>query len=92
MNTSIIITAGIAMFFNFAIIIYKGKLGRYLDMVLDLATFIAIVYITGSSGATGLVAGMIASALLSIFLLTTNPFEGFSVDSYSSEITKPTEL
>lgn len=81
MGPTTIILAGIAMFFNFAIIIYKGKSGRYFDMLLDIGTFVAIIYITSSSGATGFVAGMIGSALLSIFLLVINPFAGLFTDN-----------
>jgi len=74
MNTSLVLIGGFTMFFNFAILIYKFKAGRHLDAVLDTGTFVAIAYITLGS-ATGFVAGMIASALLSLFLLIFNPFK-----------------
>lgn len=82
MNSSIVVLAGIAIFFNFAIILYKTRAARYLDAFIDATTFVAISYITSGS-ATGFVAGMIGSALLSVFLLLINPFKNiFDDDDY----------
>ena len=63
------IAAGIAIFFNFAVLKWKFSNGRVADGVLDAAIFMAIVYITSSSGQMGMVSGMIGSALASLYLL-----------------------
>ena len=85
MDASIVIIAGVCIFFNFAIILYKFKAGRYLDMVVDSLVLGAITYMTAGS-ATGFVAGMIGSALFSVFLMIVNPMKGvFDDDEYYEE-------
>lgn len=79
MNASLVLLAGIAIFFNFAIILWKFKAGRYLDMFIDGLTLTAISYLTMGS-VTGFVAGMIGSALMSVYLLVANPMADFSFD------------
>jgi len=63
------LAAGIAIFFNFAVLKWKFSNGRTSDGILDLVVFVAIIYVTSSSGQMGMVAGMIGSALFSLFLL-----------------------
>jgi len=63
------IAAGIAIFFNFAVLKWKFSHGRTADGILDLVVFVSIIYVTSNSGQMGMVAGMIGSALFSLFLL-----------------------
>ena len=72
------VIAGIAIFFNFAIILWKFKAERYLDMLLDAGTLIAISYLTMGS-VSGFQAGMIGSMLMSLYLLIANPMKSYTV-------------
>ncbi len=63
------IVAGIAIFFNFMILKWKFTNDRVADGVLDVIVFAAIIFLTSNSGQMGMVAGMIGSALFSLYLL-----------------------
>ena len=63
------IVAGIAIFLNFMILKFKFTNGRVADGVLDAVVFAAIIFLTSNSGQMGMVAGMIGSALFSLYLL-----------------------
>ena len=67
-----IILAAIATFINFAIIIWKFGAERYTDATLDLTIFIGICFLF-SGTITGLQIGMIASMLVSFYLLASPP-------------------
>ena len=67
-----IIAAGIATAFNFLIIYWKFKRKRIPDALLDLGIFIAICFLFQSTFA-GMQVGMIASFIVSIFLLVFPP-------------------
>ncbi|GHS86324.1 hypothetical protein FACS189487_00370 [Campylobacterota bacterium] len=60
--------AGLCTAFNLVIIHLKCKVGRYLDAVLDVAAFFFLVWLFKDSGQGGIVIGMIASFLVSIYL------------------------
>lgn len=66
MSTSVLIAAGIAVFFNFIVLRYKFEHNKTADGVLDATVFIAIVYVT-SGTMNGMVIGMIGSALFSLY-------------------------
>ena len=66
------IIVGFATAFNFLIIKWKFEKGRIQDAILDIVIFSAIIALTsGSHG--GLVAGAIASAIVSLALLKNPP-------------------
>lgn len=69
MDLTLILTAGVAMFFNLAIIYWKGYHEQYVHAFIDAGLFAVIIYVTGGTGQGGMIAGMIASALLSLLLL-----------------------
>jgi predicted MFS family arabinose efflux permease len=63
---------GLAVAFNFLVILFKLQRKRYLDGTLDVAIFATIMFLfSGSFG--GLVVGTIASAAVSIYLLVSPP-------------------
>lgn len=63
---------GIAVFFNLAIIIWKVEKKRYPDAALDSFLLFLVAYLfSGSYDA--LVAGTVASALVSLLLLARPP-------------------
>lgn len=64
--------AAIATAFNFLIVIWKYTNHRYLDATLDLGTFALIAILAGGSVA-GLQIGMLASAIVSVYLLVNPP-------------------
>ena len=68
----LILIAGIATAFNFIIIIWKFNNGRTIDGTLDLGGFIAISTLF-SGTMSGMAAGMVASAILSLYLLISPP-------------------
>jgi len=68
----LIIIAGIATAFNFLVILWKLTHERYIDGILDMGIFIAIA-ILFSSTITGLQIGMLASAIVSLYLLVKPP-------------------
>lgn len=68
----LILIAGIATAFNFIIIIWKFTHNRTLDGSLDLGGFVAIASLF-SGTMSGMAAGMVASAILSLYLLVAPP-------------------
>lgn len=63
---------GIVTGFNFLVILWKFKKNRTLDGILDLTIFAIIAYMFAGT-ISGLTVGMIASLLVSIYLLINNP-------------------
>jgi hypothetical protein len=61
--------AGVATAFNFIIIYVKYRRQRYVDCGLDLLAAILLVSIFANAGQGGIVIAMIASAIVSLFLL-----------------------
>jgi len=68
----LILIAGIATAFNFIIILWKFSHDRTMDGVIDLGGFIAISTLFAGT-MSGMAAGMVASALLSVYLLIAPP-------------------
>ena len=68
MDAIVILVAGLATFFNFAILKYKFTKGRTADAILDVLVLGVIVWFTKGS-MTGMIVGMIGSMLFSIYLL-----------------------
>lgn len=68
----LVVIAGIATAFNFLIIIWKFSNHRHIDASLDLLIFIAIAILFQGT-VTGLQIGMIASMIVSIYLLIKPP-------------------
>lgn len=58
---------GIATAFNFIVIMYKFKRGRYEDAIFDTLIFIAISYMFAGT-ISGMSVGMVASAVVSLWL------------------------
>lgn len=58
---------GIATAFNFIVILFKFKRHRYEDACFDLAVFIVISYMFAGT-ISGMSVGMVASAIVSIWL------------------------
>lgn len=75
----LVFIAGIATAFNFLIIIWKFSNARILDGSLDLSIFIVIALLFQGT-ITGLQIGMIASMLVSIYLLIKPPKLDFLKD------------
>ncbi len=71
-SLALIITVGLATFFNLSIVLWKFKHERYLDASLDLGVLALIGVVFGGS-ITALSIGMIASMLFSIYLLISPP-------------------
>lgn len=69
---SLVILAAIATFFNFIIILWKVRTERYLDAMLDTSILFAIAYLYQGT-VTGMQIGMIASMLVSLYLLIKPP-------------------
>lgn len=62
----------VATFFNFIILKWKFEHERYADLVFDVATLVVISWLfAGTLG--GMIVGMIASALISLYLLVFPP-------------------
>ena len=72
-NLIFALIGGIATAFNFLIIIHKIRKRFILNALIDIIAFVLIVYLT-SSTLTGMIIGMIASMLISIYLIF-NPVE-----------------
>ena len=71
---------GVATSFNFIVILVKFNRGRFLDAILDIGIFIAIASLfTGTI--SGMSVGMVASAIVSIYLWFNQPTFFKSVDS-----------
>ena len=64
--------AGAATAFNFLVILWKFSKNRNLDATLDLGIFVAIAFLF-SGTITGLEIGMVASAIVSLYLLIFPP-------------------
>lgn len=62
----------VATFFNFIILKWKFEHKRYTDLAFDLATLVAISYLFGGT-LGGMIVAMIASALISLYLLVFPP-------------------
>jgi hypothetical protein len=82
MDTSFIIGGALATFLNFAIIKWKLEHNRYLDSTIDIGVFSVSSYMFMGT-ITGLSISMIASALMSIYLLISPP-KFFSTTSSNS--------
>jgi Ca2+/Na+ antiporter len=66
----LLILAGLATAFNLLVILWKLKNKRYSDGLLDFMLFITIIFLfSGTLG--GMVIGMIASFVISIYLYFT---------------------
>ena len=63
---------GIATAFNFIVILIKFKQDRIEDAVLDISIFIAIAFMFSGTIA-GMSVGMVASAIVSIYLWFSPP-------------------
>ena len=63
---------GFSVFFNLAIIMVKLNIARYEDATFDIF-FLALIGYTFSGSYDGLVAGTIASAFMSVWLLIFPP-------------------
>lgn len=62
----------VATFFNFIILKWKFEHERYADLAFDVATLCAISWLfSGTLG--GMIVGMIASALISLYLIAFPP-------------------
>jgi len=72
-NLIFALIGGLATAFNFLIIIHKIRKKFIFNALIDIVAFVLIVYLT-SSTLTGMVIGMIASMLISIYLIF-NPVE-----------------
>ena len=72
-NLIFALIGGLATAFNFLIIIHKIRKKFIFNALIDIVAFVLIVYST-SSTLTGMVIGMIASMLISIYLIF-NPVE-----------------
>jgi hypothetical protein len=75
----LVVIAGLATAFNFLIIIWKFSKERHLDASLDLLIFVAIALLFKGT-VTGLQIGMIASMIVSIYLLIKPPKLDFLKD------------
>lgn len=73
----IIFALGIATAFNFLIILHKLRKGDIINAMLDFGIACGIVYIT-SGTLTGMAGGMIASMLVSFYLMF-KPIKLFSL-------------
>ena len=72
MDLTFVLIGGIATFINFAVIKWKLEKERYLDVAVDAGTLTVISYLFMGT-ATGLAISMMASALMSVFLLAFPP-------------------
>ena len=74
---ALILIAGLATAFNIIIIISKLRNKKWLDAAIDVTAFILISTIFIGT-LTGMSIGMVASAMLSVYLLAF-PFKGDSI-------------
>lgn len=68
----VLVIMGIVSAFNLLIIKWKFEHGRTLDGVLDLASFVVICYLFSAS-TEALFVGMVASMVVSVYLLISPP-------------------
>ena len=66
------IAIGVATFFNFIILKWKFERKRYADLVFDIVTLVIISNLFGGT-LGGMVVAMIASAMISIYLIVNPP-------------------
>ena len=66
MDASMLIVVSISTFFNFMVLRYKFEHNRIADGALDAVVLAAIIYFTSGS-VSGLIVGMISSALFSLY-------------------------
>ena len=79
MNSSIILIAGFATFFNVAIIYWKIQRGQTSNAMIDASILGVIMWLFhGSLGALAI--GTIASSLFSLFLIVNPPKENLFDD------------
>ena len=79
MDLMIVAIVGIATAFNFAILKWKFEHDRILDMSLDIGVLVAVSWLFSGS-AVGIAIAMVASMLMSLFLLVFPP--KFGEDEY----------
>ena len=72
MDFTAIFIAGLATFFNFAILKWKFEHKRYSDLFIDIGVLIAVSYLFYGS-LSGMAIGMVSSALMSLYLLVYPP-------------------
>jgi len=75
MDSSIIAIAGFATFFNFAILRWKFEHDRVADGIVDISVLGIIIFFTAGT-MSGMIIGMIASMLFSLYSL----WSPFSID------------
>jgi len=76
-----LVIASIATAFNFLIILWKFNKLRHIDAILDLSIFIVIAVLFQGT-ITGLQIGMIASMIVSLYLLVNPPKLNFLKDIF----------
>jgi hypothetical protein len=64
---------GIVTAFNFIVLLIKYKLGRYVDLFIDVICLVILTNIFSSSGQGGIIIAMIASLTISLYLLFNPP-------------------
>ncbi|MDR1910919.1 MAG: hypothetical protein LBQ52_01045 [Helicobacteraceae bacterium] len=64
---------GIVTAFNFIVLLIKYKLGRYVDLFIDVICLIILTNVFSSSGQGGIIIAMIASLSISLYLLFNPP-------------------
>ncbi|MDR2034022.1 MAG: hypothetical protein LBP89_05260 [Helicobacteraceae bacterium] len=67
------IMIGIVTAFNFIVLLIKYKLGRYVDLFIDVICLVILTNIFSSSGQGGIIIAMIASLTISLYLLFNPP-------------------
>ena len=78
MESSIVVIAGLATMFNFAILKWKFENNRVADAVLDLIVLGVITWSFAGS-MTGMVIGVVGSMLFSLYLL----WSPFKLDAFN---------
>ena len=79
MGAGIILLAGVATFFNIAIIYWKWGRGQQQNAIIDGIILAGVMYVfSGTLGALAI--GTIASSLFSVFLIAKPPREGIFDD------------
>ena len=68
LSGTLLLIMGIVTAFNFLVIKFKLEAARYADAVLDIAIFLALAVLFGSSSINGLLIAMVASGFASIVL------------------------
>jgi len=68
----IIVSLGLVTSFNFLILLWKFNNKRYLDLSLDISSIIVLNLFFGKT-LTGMLVAMVASAVMSLYLLINKP-------------------